>query len=83
MERHTRRARWLIDLGYLASILLLVYLSIRYLMWWIAPLLLGIGIAMALRPLVDLLCRNSGAARSFCAIILLLFVYAILIVLPW
>ena len=56
----------------------IVYLTLRTLLWWLAPFLLSFACAAALEPAVALLQRRFRFRRGFAALVLTLFVLFVL-----
>lgn len=64
--RH-RQLDFLVRLTYIAAILILIYVSLRYFLLWLLPFLLAMGIAALMEPLIDGAQRHLHFKRSFTA----------------
>lgn len=67
-----RRLDFLVHLAYLAAIVALLYVAFRYLLLWLLPFLLAMGIAALLEPLIDGAQRRLHFRRGFTAAVLTL-----------
>lgn len=77
------KLKFIVDVIYAAFVAALAVLALKYLVWWLLPLVLGFVIAFALRPIVNAVYRLSSATRRFCAAMVLLCAYAALGALVW
>lgn len=77
------RKQWdfLVRLAYVAAIIALLWLSLRYFLLWLLPFLLAMGIASLLEPLIDGARRRLHLRRSFTAAVLTLVLLGGLIAL--
>lgn len=77
------KRNFLLNTAYIAVWAALAVFAVKYLLGWLLPLVLGFCIAFALRPLINAVYKISTATRRFCAIAVLICVYAALGVLLW
>ena len=76
-----RQKRFLIRLAYAASLLALAWLGVRYLLVWLLPFLLALGLAELAEPLVERTRRRLHLRRGFVAAVFTLALLAVLIAL--
>ena len=69
----TRLRRFLLYSASAAATSGLIYISLRWLLWWLMPFLLALALSEALEPAVLLLQRHFRFRRSFSALVLTLF----------
>ncbi|WP_312643042.1 sporulation integral membrane protein YtvI [Hydrogenoanaerobacterium sp.] len=77
------KLKFLVNTLYTMVVLALTFFVLKYLIWWLLPLVLGFLIAFALKPVVNAVYRMSSATRRFCAIMVLLCAYTVLFALLW
>lgn len=73
-----RLRRFLLLCAALAAAAGLVWLTLRYFLWWTLPFLLAAALAAALEPLIDLMQRRLRFRRGFSAAVLTLFLLFLL-----
>ncbi len=78
-----KKIKFIVDVVYVVLVAALAVFALKYLVWWLLPLVLGFCIAFALKPLVNLVYQMSSATRRFCAVMVLLCAYATLAALVW
>ncbi len=69
---HRPQIDFLVRLAYIGAIIALIYISLRYLLPWLLPFLLAMGIAALMEPLIDGAQRRLHFKRSFTAAVLTL-----------
>ena len=72
------KKKFLINFLYIGSIILIVYLSIKYVLPLFLPFLIGFAIAMLLKPIVQLLTKKLKLKPSLAATIVLILFYGII-----
>lgn len=72
---------FLIHFLYLALILFLGFISIKYILPMLAPFVIGFMVAALLNPFIDKIEKSVKLKRSFISIIILLLFYGILVLL--
>lgn len=77
MDLNKQKA-FIIHVIYLALILILVYVGIKYLLPLLMPFVIGMIIAVIFRRIIDLLERVTHIKRSFVSIIILLIFYGLM-----
>lgn len=82
-DKTENRRRFIINIAYLAILLLLGYLFLEYMIGWIMPFLIGFLIALAFRPLIRLVSRKTKINKRICAFVLVLLGYTLIGFLVW
>jgi sporulation integral membrane protein YtvI len=77
-ERTAKRAKFLIDVLYIAVIAALVYLAYKYVAGWILPFLLAFCIVSIIHPLAAKAVKIMGVKQEVVSIIIMLLIYVIL-----
>lgn len=76
-----KQKAFLIYFAYIAVILILVYISIKYLLPILMPFVIGLFVAAILRKMIDFITRKLKVNRTIVSIILLLLFYTILVLI--
>lgn len=82
-EKLERRKAFLINTAYITVVVILAVLFFKYVLGWIMPFIVGLIIALISNPLTSLLNRYTRMNRKFCACIVLVLVYALIILSVW
>ncbi len=83
VNKVAKRRSFIINIAFLALILLLAFLFLEYVLGWIMPFLLGFLIAAALRPVIRLVSHKTKLPKRFCAFVLVLLGYGLIGFLLW
>ncbi len=83
VNKVAKRRSFIINIAYLALILVLAFLFLEYALGWIMPFLLGFIIAAALRPLIRLVSQKTKIPKRVCAFFLVLLGYGLVGFLLW
>ena len=60
LQRVERRRAFLINVAYIAILVAIAFLAIKYFVLWIMPFVIGFGVAFVLqRPIVDVYKRQA------------------------
>lgn len=78
MEQERRVRRFLLFLAAAAAGAGLLWLTLRYLLWWTLPFLLSAALAAALEPVIAWMSRRLHFRRGFSAAVLTLFLLFLL-----
>ncbi len=78
-----KRREFIINIVFYTIIILLSYLCLKYVAKWIMPFLVGFVIALAFKPLISTLHKVTKINRKFCAVLILLTGYSLIILLIW
>lgn len=76
-----KQARFLIRLAYVAALATLVWVFLRYLLVWLLPFLLALGVAALVEPAIDKVRRKMGLQRGFLAAVFTLALLGTLVTL--
>jgi len=82
-ERMRKRKNFIINVGFLAVILLLGYFVLEYALVWVMPFLLGFLVALAFQPLIRLLYQKLKINKRVCAFVVVFLGYILLGLLLW
>ena len=82
-ERTEKRREFIINTVYIALIALIVYLCFKYLANWLMPFVVGFVIALSVNAPVSAICKKVKINRKFCAVIILLLEYALIVLIFW
>lgn len=72
-----KRKVFIINVLYFALGAALLYFSVKYVLVWILPFIIGFFVALLLRPLIFFLSRNCRVPHKVAVIILAVFFYAV------
>lgn len=81
--RTEQRKEFIINTLYYATVALLVFLCTKYVAKWLMPFIIGFVIAFSVDSWVNGICKVIKINRKFCAIMVLLLEYAIIVLLIW
>ena len=76
-----RQKRFLIRLAYAGSFVALAWAGIRYVLVWLLPFLLSLGLASLVEPAVERIRRKLHLKRGFVAAVFTLVLLAVLVLL--
>ncbi len=82
-EKTEKRRDFIINTLYYALVITLVFLCFKYVAKWVMPFILGYLIALSVRPLVSGLHKLIKLNQKFCAFLVLLLTYSLIILLVW
>lgn len=75
MNNIQKKSDFLITTAYTATIILLVYFTLKYVFPVITPFVVGFAIALSMRPLVDTLTLKLNIRRKWVSIVVLILFY--------
>ena len=79
MEKREKYKRFLLQFGYWAAILLIVFLAIRYLLKPLAPFLIALAVVMVTQPLVRKFTAKGRISKRLISVVLVIACYLIVI----
>lgn len=74
-----QKRNFLINLAYFAAILLLFYVTVKYLIVWLLPFLIGLVVALILRRPIDFMIKKTRVGRKVVAPVLTFVLVAIIL----
>lgn len=80
---YQQQKQFLVRAAYIAAWLALLYLAVRYLLVWLLPFIIALGLAALAEPAIDLCRRKMRFRRSFTAAVLTLALLAVLALAVW
>lgn len=83
LKKTVKHKQFIINVLYLAIVLLLAFLFLEYVIGWIMPFLLGFLIALAFRPLIRLLAEKTKINKRVAAFLIILLGYGLVSFLVW
>ena len=78
-DRTDQRRSFLINLLYYAAIILIIYISFKYVISWLTPFIIGFLVAAIINPAIKQLEKRIRIGRKAVSIIVLLLGYAALV----
>lgn len=82
-----KKRRYIIDVLFIAIVLVVVYFSVKYILVWLLPFVIGLVAAIILQHPVAYLTEKTRLSRGLCAVtlvlLLLVLLFAILGVIMW
>lgn len=82
-NNQSKKLNLVINIFYIAFILLIIYLVIKYLLGWFAPFIIGLILATVIQPFVRYISSKSKIKKSICAVVSVLLLIVILIAIIW
>ncbi len=79
MDRTEKKKKLIINVLFVAAIVAIVYVTLKYLLLWLLPFVIGAVIAICLQRPVAFLTRKTKIGRTFWSILLVFLVLAALI----
>ena len=76
-DKIENRKRFIINVLYFALAAGLLYVGVKYALGWILPFIIGLLVALMLKPLIRLLARKFKIPQKVSAIVLVLLFYAV------
>ena len=82
-ERTEKRREFIINTVYFVFVVLIAYFSVKYVLKWIMPFVIGFLIALMARPAVNVLSGFFKMNKKFAGIFVVLIEYTVLAVVLW
>ncbi len=82
-ERVEKRKEFIINTAYIVLVAVLIILGLRYAARWLMPFIVGFVIAFSVNAPVSAICKHVKINRKFCAVVVLIVEYSLLVLLVW
>ena len=79
LQRIERRRAFLINVAYIAILIAIAFLAIKYLILWIMPFVIGFGVAFVLQRPIVWLSEKTRMNRRLAAVLLVFVTMAVLV----
>ncbi|SHJ79998.1 sporulation integral membrane protein YtvI [Hathewaya proteolytica DSM 3090] len=73
-----KKRAFIIDFVYAVIVIMLVYIGIKYVVPKFMPFIIGLAVAMILKPLINFISRKTGIKRKPVAMIMVLIFYVVI-----
>lgn len=80
-EKVQSRLNFIINLAFVTTVVVIVYLALKYVIGWVLPFLIAFVLVSALHPLILLIKKNLKIKQELISIIVMALVYALAAVL--
>ena len=71
-----KKREFIINVIYFLIIGAIIYITIKYALWWFLPFVIGFGIAFMLKPLINMMTKKFKVNRKIVAGVTVLGFYA-------
>lgn len=78
-----KRKNFIINIVFLALVLVLAFLFLEYAIKWVMPFLLGFLVSLMLKPLIKLTSRVTKVSKKICAFVIVVIGYVLFGLLIW
>lgn len=80
-ERTKNRLSFIINVAFIAVVVMLVYLALKYVLGWVLPFMLAFCIVSLVNPLIHVIKKKLGIKQEVVSILVMLLIYLVLGVL--
>ncbi len=82
-EHLEKRKEFIINTAYIVLVAVLALLGLRYAAKWLMPFIVGFVIALSVNAPVSAICKRIKINRKFCAVVVLIVEYSLIVLLIW